>query len=83
MVDTEGLEYTFLHDPDAEVIELYGLRNPEHPASHGIVPHPTALVIDRDGRIRYKRVDTDYRIRPSAEELLEAVRTLPHRSPRR
>lgn len=59
------------------MIDRYGLRNPNHPASYGIVPHPTALVIDRDGVIRYKRVDVDYKVRPSSEELLEALRELP------
>lgn len=59
------------------MIDRYGLRNPKHPPSYGIVPHPTALVIDRDGVIRFKRVDVDYKVRPSAEELLEAVGELP------
>lgn len=76
LVADEGLELTFLVDPEAEVIDRYGLRNPDHPPSFGIAPHPAALVIDRDGVIRYKRVDVDYKVRPTAAELVEAVRGL-------
>jgi peroxiredoxin len=76
LVADEGLELTFLVDPEAEVIDRYGLRNPDHPASFGVAPHPAALVIDRDGVIRYKRVDVDYKVRPTAAELVEAVRGL-------
>lgn len=76
LVADEGLELTFLVDPEAEVIDRYGLRNPDHPPSYGVAPHPAALVIDRDGVIRYKRVDVDYKVRPAAAELVEAVRGL-------
>lgn len=77
LIAANRLEYTFLYDDGGEVIERYGVRNPDHPADAGVLPHPTALVIDRDGRVRYKRVDVDYSVRPPAEELVEAVRGLP------
>jgi peroxiredoxin len=37
------------------------------------VPHPTTVIIDRQGVIRYLRVDIDYKVRPSVAELLEAL----------
>ena len=49
----------------------WGLVNPDNPK----VPHPTALVIGSDGVIRYLRVDEDYKVRPSTEELLAALPT--------
>lgn len=58
------------------MIDRYGLRNPDHPPSYGVAPHPAALVIDREGVIRFKRVDVDYKVRPSSSELVEAVRGL-------
>jgi peroxiredoxin len=75
LAEANGLEYTFLTDPGGEVIEGYGIGNPRH--TNGVLPHPTALVIDRAGRVRYKRIDEDYKVRPPAEELVEAVRALP------
>jgi len=37
------------------------------------VPHPTTVIIDRQGVIRYLRVDVDYKVRPTVDELLKAL----------
>ena len=68
-----GLTMPFLLDPDATTIKAYGVYNEENPR---IVPHPTALVIDTEGVVRYVRVDENYRERPSVEELIEALGAL-------
>jgi peroxiredoxin len=75
LAEANGLGYTLLSDPGGEVIERYGIRNRQH--TSGVLPDPTALVIDREGRVRFKRIDEDYTERPPAEELVEAVRALP------
>ncbi len=67
--DREGLEFPILLDTDNAVAISYGLLNESNP----VVPHPTAIVIDSEGIIRYLRVDEDYRARPSTEELLDAL----------
>lgn len=64
--------FTLLHDEGGEVIERYGLRNESHTA--GVIPHPTVLIVDREGRVQWKRVHEDYTTRPSVEAVLEAVR---------
>jgi len=69
--DQEGLTFPILLDPGNKVSISYGLLNEDNPK----VPHPTALVIDTDGIVRYLRVDEDYKVRPSAQELLEALPT--------
>jgi peroxiredoxin len=51
------------------VITGWGLVNPSNPK----VPHPTAVIVDADGVIRYLRQDVDYKQRPSPTELLEAL----------
>ena len=66
----EGLEMPFLLDPEAEVIKAYGVYNEENDR---VLPHPTALIIDKQGVVRYVRVDENYRVRPSVEELLQAL----------
>jgi peroxiredoxin len=68
----EDLGFPLLVDPDLETVRAYGLLNQENPT----VPHPTALVLDREGVVRYARVDENYRQRPSPEELLAALRKL-------
>ena len=70
-----GLTFTTLMDPVSETIKRYGILNQEH----GAIPHPTALVLDKEGVVRFLRVDEDYKKRPSNEELLDALRRLPER----
>ena len=38
------------------------------------VPHPTAVVVDGGGVVRYLRQDVDYKVRPSVGEILDAVK---------
>jgi peroxiredoxin len=61
-----------LSDPELQVITEWGLVN----ASKPTVPHPTAVIVDAKGKIRYFRQDVDYKHRPTAEELLEAVQSM-------
>jgi peroxiredoxin len=62
--------FPFLSDPGHRVIGRYGLLNPGN--ARGI-PHPTTLVIDRQGVVRWKFIEIDYRIRPTNEMVLEAL----------
>jgi peroxiredoxin len=39
----------------------------------GSLPHPTVVVIGRDGRVRYRWTDPNYRVRPTPDQLLEAL----------
>lgn len=70
----KSLELTFtnLMDPGSTTIKRYGILN----QGQGEIPHPTALVIDRQGIVRFLRVDEDYRKRPSNEELLNELKRL-------
>jgi len=54
------------------VIDRYGIFNPE---SRGL-PHPATYVIDKEGIVRWKFVEVDYRVRPTNEQVLEALKKL-------
>jgi peroxiredoxin len=68
----KGITYPLLPDAGLLVTRLYGVLNERR----GDLAHPTTLVIDREGIVRYKRTDVDYSQRPSPEELLAALRQL-------
>ncbi len=68
----EGIEYTLLSDGDRSAIKAWGVVNPKSPK----VPHPTAVVVDGEGVVRYFRQDVDYKKRPSVSEILDAVEGL-------
>lgn len=74
--DKAGIEFPILLDPGAEVVREYDIVNEGSPAEQTI-PHPTSLIIDRDGIVQYVRIDTDYRVRPPTSELVSLLRDLP------
>ena len=61
--------FIFLSDPCHRVIDRYGLLNPE---GRGW-PHPATFLIDRQGIVRWKFVEEDYRVRASNEQILDAL----------
>ena len=68
-------DYPLLSDPDHAVIDRYGLFNPNE-SKRRPVPYPTTLVIDMEGVVRWKFVETNYKIRPELADILAAVAAL-------
>ena len=75
--ENEGLmiAHTLLADPDAGVINRYGLFNQDDPRGRAI-PHPTTYVIDMEGVVRWKMTEVNYRIRPENVDILAALEEL-------
>jgi len=63
---------TLLSDAGHRVIDRYGILNPN---GRGL-PHPATYVIDRQGIVRWRFVEVDYRQRPTNEQVLEALKGL-------
>ncbi len=61
----------------AEVIERYGLTNPQvsRPEHRGI-PHPATIIVDKEGTIRFVNVWEDYRKRTPPETIVETLKNL-------
>jgi peroxiredoxin len=66
-------DFPMLEDRKHKVIQRYGILNPE---GNGW-PHPSTYVIDKQGIVRWRFIEVDYRTRPSNEEILQALRKLP------
>lgn len=64
-------DFTFLSDPDNAVIARYGVLNPS--GSRRGIPHPAAYVIDKAGVVRWRDVQTDYKVRPTNSAILTAL----------
>lgn len=65
-----GFDFPLLSDANHRVIDRYGLLNDKSPRS---MPHPTTLVVDRQGVIRWRFTEVDYKLRPSNEDVLREV----------
>ena len=69
---------TLFSDPEHKVIDRYGLRNEEAARLGRYLPHPTTYVLDREGVVRWKFTEVNYRVRPSNEMILRELEKLPN-----
>jgi peroxiredoxin len=78
-VDDYGLRdrIQFWVDPDSRAIDRLGLRRPNPEAIEEGVPHPTTLLLDRDGIIRFADVREDYHLWLDPAVVREAFAQLP------
>ncbi len=68
----EEFDFPLLEDKNHRVIDRYGIFNPDGKGW----PHPATYVIDKQGLVRWKYIEVDYRKRPSNEQILQAVRKI-------
>ncbi|MEP6922400.1 MAG: peroxiredoxin family protein [bacterium] len=76
--DGQGpVTYSLLSDPDHKVIDAYGLHDPAYEGkTFDGIPHPAVYVIDRNGRVTWVKVESDYKVRPSNEDIRAALASL-------
>jgi len=65
---------TLLSDADHKVIEAWGILNEQAAARGRFLPHPATFVIDAKGRVHWRFIEKDYKVRPTNEMVLDAVR---------
>ena len=68
-------DFPLLSDPDHRVIDRYGLFHAEDPRGREIT-HPATFVIDREGVVRWRFVEVDYKVRPTNEDILAVLNGL-------
>lgn len=73
--DGRPVDYPLLSDPDHAVIARYGLLNRDDPRDRPI-PHPTVFVVDREGVVRWKFIEINYKIRPTNEDIVTALQAV-------
>jgi len=73
--DKVAPDFVMLSDPDHAVIDRYGLFNEDSPKKRPF-PHPATYVIDREGVVRYRFVEVNYKVRPTNEDILEVLKGL-------
>ena len=64
-----------LSDPNSDIIKAFGILNDtyeEDSRFYGI-PHPHVYVVNADGVIQHVLSEEGYRLRPSNEQILEAI----------
>jgi peroxiredoxin len=79
LIDEYGLRdrIYFLADEQSRLIRDLGLLKPEPEVMEEGVPHPTTLLLDRDGIVRFIDVREDYRYWLDPDVLLAALESIP------
>ena len=74
-VDKRAIPYPRLSDPKSEVINAWGLRDPQYPQGHRAfgVPRPAIFVLDRKGVVRASLAEETYQKRPPVAEVVKAL----------
>jgi peroxiredoxin len=67
------IDFPLLEDANHRVIDRYGLLNPNGKGW----PHPATYVIDKEGVVRWKFVEVDYKVRATNDMILQALKPLP------
>ncbi len=72
-----AVNFPILSDPDHKIIDSYGLRDPAYEGQkvYGI-PHPAVYVIDKQGKVAWAKIESDYKLRPTNEEIRAALDSL-------
>lgn len=73
--EKRGLTYALLSDPKSEIIDRYGLRDPQYAQGSKAfgVPRPIIFVVDRDGTIKAKLFEDTFRKRPPVSLVIETL----------
>ncbi len=73
----KGYTFVFLSDSNAEVIRRYDLLHPASSPDGHDISRPAEFLVDRAGIVRWENFTEDLRVRPRAQQLLAAARSLP------
>ena len=72
-----AVSFPLLSDPEHKIIDAYGLRDPAYEGQkvYGI-PHPAVYVIDKTGKVAWAKIESNYRERPTDQEIRAALDVL-------
>jgi peroxiredoxin len=71
------INFSLLSDPDHRTIDAYGLHDPAYDGDKFAgIPHPAVYVIDKKGIIAWAKVESNYRERPTNDQIRAALNSL-------
>lgn len=72
-----AISFPILSDPNHETIDAYGLLDPAYAGQQfDGIPHPAVYVIDKMGKVTWVKIESNYRQRPTNQEIRAALDTL-------
>jgi peroxiredoxin Q/BCP len=78
IVEAYGLTFPVLSDTQGEAIEAYGVVHVMgDPINETDIARPATFIVDREGRVAWRHLPENWRIRPRPDELLEELDRIP------
>ena len=71
-----GYTYTFLSDPNAEVIRRYDLLHQRGSPDEKDIARPAEFLVDASGVVRWRNLTEDLRKRATPEDILKGAQLL-------
>ena len=75
VVEKLGLDYRILSDGDRKTITAYGLLHEGAGIDGSAIARPATLVIDADGRVQWRNLTENWRIRVRPDAVIDAVQS--------
>ena len=76
LAQQQGYSFTFLSDPNAEVIRRYDLVHAGAGENGRDIARPAEFLIDGSGTVRWVNLTENYTVRARPEQILEAAKLL-------
>lgn len=77
MREQAGYTYTFLSDPQAEVVRRYDLLHAGAGEGGRDIARPAEFLVDSSGTVRWVNLTENYWVRARPEQFIEAAKALP------
>jgi peroxiredoxin len=71
-----GYTFTFLSDPNAEVIKRYDLQHAGGGLQGHDIARPAEFLVDPSGTVRWVNLTDDFRVRANASQMMKAAKEL-------
>jgi peroxiredoxin len=73
--EQQGIAYTMLADPNGDINEALGIRDPQYPVGSAAfgVPRPVLYVLDRRSTVRAVHMEPTFRTRPDLDAVLAGL----------
>ena len=69
--------FPILSDPNHKIIDTYGLRDHAYKGQDiDGIPRPAVYIINKDGKVSWAKIESDYRQRPTNIEVRAALDAL-------
>jgi peroxiredoxin len=76
IAEAYGIEFRLLSDPELRVIDRFGVRHAGG-GLDGDIARPAVFILDREGRVVWRDLTENWRVRVRPEALLERLEGIP------